>query len=103
MTPDERSHLVDELEQVAEEYRYRDNMLVTESSISTAAIGILLTVIWVPVSDAPTPGLIVLQVAGAFYLGLLTWHMSQCITDRDAALARSAAIRKDLGFVEFHG
>jgi hypothetical protein len=91
---------IEELKEVGQEYRYRDQLMVQEFSLSMVAIGILLNLLR---DQNVSFRFIVLQLFGACFLFLLSWHLNHINQDRHTALNRKEELRKDLGFASIHG
>jgi len=91
---------VEELKEIGQEYRYRDQLMVQEFSLSMVAIGILLNLLR---DQNVSFKFIVLQLFGAFFLVLLSWHINHINQDRRAALNRKEELSKTLGFASIHG
>ena len=93
---------LEEFKELGNEYRYRDQLMVQEFSLSMVAVGVLLGVLL----KVPAPGpfaALILQIFGALFLPLLSLHLRNINQDRRAALQRRQVLRKDLEFAEVHG
>jgi hypothetical protein len=102
MSLDEESfkRKVEEFKEAGHEYRYRDQLMVQEFSLSMVAAGVLLNVI---AKDPSGPEALVVQFFGVVFLVLLTLHLRNINQDRRTALARKEVLRKELEFEVVHG
>lgn len=93
---------IEEYKEIGHEYRYRDQLMVQEFSLSMVAVGVLLNVIFKVPALSPIWS-IVLQIFGGAFLFLLALHLRNINQDRLAALKRRDQLREALKFGEFHG
>jgi hypothetical protein len=90
---------IEELKEAGHEYRYRDQIMVQEFSLSVLATGVLLGAI----AARPATNLgFVIQCFGLGFLCVLTLHLRNTNQDRRAALARKDAILRSLDFQQVH-
>jgi hypothetical protein len=90
---------IEEYKETGHEYRYREQLMVQEFSLSMVAASVIVGVI----SSRPnTSFAIVVQCFGLAFLSLLTLHLRNINQDRRAALRIKEAIRNELGFRPIH-
>jgi hypothetical protein len=90
---------VEEYKEVGHEYRYRDQLMVTEFSLSMGAIGIVLNAVRGLESVVEQ---IVVQLFGCAFLLLLTLHLRNINRDRIFASHLKDRLRQELEFDKVH-
>lgn len=98
---DQFKSAIEEYKKIGHEYRYREQLMVQEFSLSMVAIAALLNVLL----REPPPsqlGTFVLQVFGMFFLALLALHLRNINQDRLATLQRKNALCSALEFSQVH-
>lgn len=91
---------IEEHKEVGHEYRYRDQLMVQQFSLSMLAVAAVLNVLR---GLDLTTGSWLIQALVALFLGLLWRHMRNVNADRRAALERKEELRVELGFAAVHG
>jgi hypothetical protein len=90
---------IEEFKEVGHDYRYRDQLMVQEFSLSMVATGVLLNVV---VKNANVIESLIFQLFGVIFLALLTVHLRHINQDRIAALRRKETLRSELEFQVVH-
>lgn len=91
---------VEEFKECGHEFRYRDQIMVQEFSLSMIATGVATNA-----ALSPRVGEVVaiaIQILGLLFLLLLTLHLRNTNQDRLAALSRKELLRSELGFGVVH-
>jgi len=98
MTKEERDLLVEELKLCNDDYRYRDQLVVTEFGISMTAFAVGLNV-----ANNLTGWIRILVFAGiSIFLLIVANHIGRVNQDRLKAGDRVDAIKKQIGFLQIH-
>ena len=101
LTSEQFTRAIEEYKEIGHEYRYREQIMVQEFSLAMVTIAALLNVL---LRDPQPPiwGIVVLQVFGTVFLGLLALHLRNINQDRLAALERKKVLLQALEFVQPH-
>ncbi|MBL8536155.1 MAG: hypothetical protein JNM59_01990 [Hyphomonadaceae bacterium] len=95
-----RAILLEEYKELGEEYRYRDQLMVQEFSLSMVAIGVVLNQVWAAKTSIE---LFAADFLSFGFLCILAIHLGRLNQDRVSALDRKGALAKELGFDDPHG
>ena len=93
------SQKLEEFKENGHEYRYREQLIVQEFSLSMIATGVVINAL------TPRQGAVeafIIQIFGLVFLVLLTLHLRNLNQDRIAAATRKGDLARDLEFVITH-
>jgi hypothetical protein len=96
---DDTIKMVEELKEAGHEFRYREQFMVQEFSLSMVASGVLLGVL---AKDYSGMERLALQFVGLLFLCVLSLHLRNTNQDRTVALRRKVALSQQLGFEVIH-
>ena len=99
MSDDEKKLLLEELKLCNDDYKYRDQLLVTEFALSITAFGVGLNA----ANGAQDWTKLLIYLGLALFLSLVAHHSGRVNQDRLAAGDRSNEIKKKLELVQTHG
>ncbi len=91
---------LEEYKELGQEYRYRDQMMIQEFSLSMVAIGVVVNRLLG--IETTTRGFLVVQVITALFIGILAFHLTHINQDRREALKQREQLREKLKFRKYH-
>ncbi|MBS0276886.1 MAG: hypothetical protein JSR81_04645 [Proteobacteria bacterium] len=100
MALDEKRLLqIEELKEIGNDYRYREQLMVQEFGFSMVVTGVVASFV---LHDPTSTVSFVAQCYGLLFLVLLTLHLRNLNEDRRAAGLQRNTILKELGFFQTH-